>query len=214
MSDTKTRGVNTLVRSEARRIPTDENGLVVPPSYPEFEYVEYIRPDPIPEGVMEHHMYWPERNYAGSYLAHHFRRHSYNTVWLQKKEERRLHRVAEVPVPSDDAMHRFFQEAIVLDGLRNTFNAIGDIDDALTSDIVRKSQDTRDRRTRRLSTLADIIEETARLEVIPREIRRAHIGPAVRLLIGECVSGVPREIANEYGLEPFVPERDFLATAI
>lgn len=169
----------------------NKNGLVVPPEPVRIDerlaerYGERSKPD-------RHHLYFPRIEFQErGKLAHDFREHRFNSIWLPRFQHERLHKrydrlIRAHPgylVPSDEVMVTFLDEAHLLDELQVCVRAIEMMNDALYEGTVVKIDRTLENRQMRVESINDVVRRTANFEVITPQISRIAIEGAQRVML-------------------------------
>ncbi len=159
------------------RVPeANDYGLVLPPPPDGVEVIEYLKPANIHSlGVNRHHLYWPRNFYLDtSDLAFRFREHRFNSVWMTIGKHQQYHKEYDgVPVPPDDVMRAFLDEAAVLDELGVCMHAVQMMDVNIYRGRVRKMDKVMEHRQERLATIEAVFELETEFRVVPAEFAQA-----------------------------------------
>lgn len=159
------------------RVPeTNDYGLVLPPQADDEAIIEYLKPANIHSlGVNRHHLYWPRGYYLRtSELAFRFREHRFNSVWMTIGSHHQYHELFDaVPVPPDDVMQAFLDEAAILDELGVCMHAVQMMDKGIYEGRVRKIDKVQQHRRERLATIEAVFDLEDEFRVIPVEFAQA-----------------------------------------
>jgi len=132
--------------------------------------------------VERHHLYWPESLYETSDLANEFREHRFNSIWLLSSDHYNLHRQYQgVPIPPDDVMETFLQEAYLLDDLNISIKVVRSIEKAVQEDRVNLDS-TYEVWGERLDNIS-YLSQRAKFEVMPKEVARLVLGRAAPYIL-------------------------------
>lgn len=159
------------------RVPeANDYGLVLPPQADDEAIIEYLKPADIHSlGVNRHHLYWPRGFYlrAGD-LAFAFREHRFNSVWMTVANHRQYHEEFDgVPVPPNDVMRAFLDEAAILDELGVCMHAVQMMDENIYRGRVRKLDKVMEHRQERLATIEAVFTLEPEFRVVPAEFAQA-----------------------------------------
>lgn len=118
-----------------------------------------------------HHLYWPRTLYIPSKLAKEFREHRFNSIWLLRSDHDSIHhRFDGVPIPSEDVMSTYLDEARLLDKLGVCVAALEMIDTAIYEGRVRYHRSVEENRESKLRTIDHHMKLVNGFEILPSQI--------------------------------------------
>jgi len=156
------------------RVPkTNSFGLVLPPSQKKIKYLKlFFDPDAKPDSAETHHKYWPWTLYSSD-LARDFREHPSNMVWILHSHHRSLHHQFDgVPVPPDEVMHTYLDEAYLLDSLEICIRGLRDVNNSFYEGHVRHPRAVEEHCQEKLETIKLRVEQVNEFTVFPIQIAR------------------------------------------
>ncbi len=166
------------------RVPRLNNfGLVVPPSPEDFDYLSLTPVKKNQSAVNRHHLYWPERRYKSSKLSVDFRRHRLNSVWIPRTQHDELHSLYDgIPIPANDVMEAYLDEATLLDELDVCVSAVTMINDALYEGRVVNCEETDENIQSKLERIRGVIARIRTFEIISPELTQSTVDQARTLV--------------------------------
>lgn len=169
----------------------NRNGLVIPLA-PAKVYAETAVKRKDMARIDRHHLYFPRVEFLEhSDLAHKFREHRFNSVWLPRFQHERYHKrhdrfFREYPtylIPSDDVMATFLEEAYMLDELQVCVKAIVMMDDALYEGITTQNDQSIEARQMRVETIHNVVRSAESFSIITPQIYRIALAGVDRVLL-------------------------------
>jgi hypothetical protein len=153
---------------------TNSFGLVLPPSPEDLEYLQlFQRPKHKPDTVDRHNLYWPRSLYVSSALAQQFREHRFNSIWTLRRDHNSIHSKFDgVPIPPQEVMSAYLDEAELLDELGVCVRAVEMMDIAIYEGRVRLPKAIKENRQQKIETIQSTIELVDYFEVIPAHLAR------------------------------------------
>lgn len=122
--------------------PRTELGLAIPPTPMTAEEVDKIT---APEDrrclVSRHHLYWPREVFGATKLSKRFREHRFNSVWLPDPQHVEVHKhFLGAEVPDVKLMKKFMREAMILDQMDVSVQAVDVISEAVRGNRIRSER--------------------------------------------------------------------------
>ena len=161
-----------------KRTPeTTEYGLVLQPSPEELEYLRLFQvPKKRPDMVERHHLYWPRSLYFESKLATDFREHYFNSMWILHEDHTSIHKKYDgVPIPPEDVMDAFLDEAELLVELGICVRGVEMIDKAIYEDRISHLSIAEENRQQKIEIINTTIELVDHFEAMPAHLARMAI---------------------------------------
>jgi hypothetical protein len=113
-------------------------------------------------------LYWPETLYESTELSKHFRSHKFNTIWLLLSDHFEIHENKDgVPIPPEDVMLAYLDEAKILDELGVCVRAVEMINSAIYEGRVRRPSSTNEDRHQHFETIHANVRQIRSFEVMP-----------------------------------------------